>query len=71
MLINNRGELKLADFGLAKEIKIPHGIEPFEDGFLTNRVITLWYRPPEVLLGSTSYSFGVDIWSAGYDLYTI
>ncbi len=32
---------------------------------LTNRVITLWYRPPELLLGADSYDYSVDIWSAG------
>jgi serine/threonine protein kinase len=58
LLINNRGELKLADFGLAR---------PFNDkiGRYTNRVITLWYRPPELLLGETQYGPSVDIWSAG------
>jgi cyclin-dependent kinase 12/13 len=58
LLINNRGELKLADFGLAR---------PFNEkiGRYTNRVITLWYRPPELLLGETHYDTSVDIWSAG------
>lgn len=32
---------------------------------LTNNVITTWYRPPELLLGSCKYEYGVDIWSAG------
>jgi serine/threonine protein kinase len=58
LLINNRGELKLADFGLAR---------PFNDkiGRYTNRVITLWYRPPELLLGERHYGPSVDMWSAG------
>ncbi|PPD75408.1 hypothetical protein GOBAR_DD27678 [Gossypium barbadense] len=57
LLINNEGILKIADFGLATfyEQKQP----------LTNRVITLWYRPPELLLGTTYYGVGVDLWSAG------
>ncbi|MBA0685191.1 hypothetical protein Goari_026728, partial [Gossypium aridum] len=57
LLINNEGILKIADFGLAAfyEQKQP----------LTNRVITLWYRPPELLLGTTYYGVGVDLWSAG------
>jgi cyclin-dependent kinase 12/13 len=32
---------------------------------MTSRVVTLWYRPPELLLGATEYSVGVDLWSAG------
>ena len=42
ILYNNKGEVKLADFGLAKE----RNLKP-----LTNRVVTLWYRAPEILLG--------------------
>jgi len=58
LLINNEGQLKLADFGLAR---------PFDDTgrHLTNRVITLWYRPPELLLGSQQYGPAVDMWSVG------
>ena len=58
LLINNQGQLKLADFGLAR---------PFDDTGrqLTNRVITLWYRPPELLLGSQNYGPAVDMWSVG------
>jgi len=58
LLINNEGYLKLADFGLAR---------PFDDSGrqLTNRVITLWYRPPELLLGATNYGPSVDMWSVG------
>lgn len=58
LLINNEGQLKLADFGLAR---------PFDDTGrqLTNRVITLWYRPPELLLGSQNYGPAVDMWSVG------
>ena len=66
ILINAKGEVKLADFGLAKEIKLPSSLQPHEEGYLTNRVITLWYRAPEILLGSTAYSYVVDIWSAGF-----
>jgi len=58
LLINNEGQLKLADFGLAR---------PFDDTGrqLTNRVITLWYRPPELLLGAQQYGPAVDMWSVG------
>ena len=59
LLINNNGVLKLADFGLAKPITNENA-QP-----LTNRVITLWYRPPELLLGATQYGQSVDMWSAG------
>lgn len=59
LLVNNKGELKLGDFGLARNISS----NPNE--MYTNRVITLWYRPPELLFGSTKYSYEVDMWSAG------
>jgi len=58
LLINDEGMLKLADFGLAR---------PFDDQQrnYTNRVITLWYRPPELLLGSSQYGPAIDMWSVG------
>ena len=58
MLINNKGQLKLADFGLAR---------PFNEqaSNYTNRVITLWYRPPELLLGAVNYGPAIDMWSVG------
>ncbi|KAM0856974.1 hypothetical protein ACQ4PT_048774 [Festuca glaucescens] len=59
LLIDNEGNLKLADFGLARSFSSDH------NGNLTNRVITLWYRPPELLLGSTKYGPAVDMWSVG------
>nr|XP_028950126.1 cyclin-dependent kinase C-1-like isoform X2 [Malus domestica] len=59
LLIDNEGKLKLADFGLAKYYCSNH------EGNLTNRVITLWYRPPELLLGATKYGPAVDMWSVG------
>lgn len=60
ILINNRGELKLADFGLARFYQKRRRSD------YTNRVITLWYRPPELLFGTTVYGPEVDMWSAGY-----
>lgn len=57
LLINNEGVLKVADFGLANFISCK---QP-----LTSRVVTLWYRPPELLLGSTDYGKSVDLWSVG------
>lgn len=58
LLINNRGQLKLGDFGLARAFGIP--VNTF-----SNEVVTLWYRAPDVLLGSRTYSTSIDIWSAG------
>ncbi|XP_004494661.1 probable serine/threonine-protein kinase At1g54610 [Cicer arietinum] len=59
LLIDNEGVLKIADFGLASLFD-PNHRHP-----MTSRVVTLWYRPPELLLGATYYSVGVDLWSAG------
>ncbi|KAI3902321.1 hypothetical protein MKW92_036469 [Papaver armeniacum] len=59
LLIDNEGNLKLADFGLARSFSNDHNAN------LTNRVITLWYRPPELLLGTTKYGPAVDMWSVG------
>jgi negative regulator of PHO system len=58
LLINNKGALKLADFGLARAFGIP--VNTF-----SNEVVTLWYRAPDVLLGSRTYNTSIDIWSAG------
>ena len=52
------GELKLADFGLARAFGIP--VRSY-----THEVVTLWYRAPDVLMGSRKYSTHVDIWSVG------
>ncbi|KAK8686200.1 hypothetical protein V6N13_125227 [Hibiscus sabdariffa] len=59
LLVNNEGMLKIADFGLAN-FYVSGKQQP-----LTSRVVTLWYRPPELLLGSTNYTAAVDLWSAG------
>lgn len=59
LLIDKSGMLKIADFGLANF---------FNTGTrrpLTTRVVTLWYRAPELLLGATEYGAGIDLWSAG------
>lgn len=58
LLINREGELKLADFGLARAFGIP--VRSY-----THEVVTLWYRAPDVLLGSRNYSTPVDLWSVG------
>lgn len=59
LLIDNNGVLKIADFGLATFFN-PNKKQP-----LTSRVVTLWYRPPELLLGATEYGVSVDLWSTG------
>ncbi|CAI9771040.1 unnamed protein product [Fraxinus pennsylvanica] len=59
LLIDDGGVLKIADFGLASTFD-PNNKQP-----MTSRVVTLWYRPPELLLGATDYGVGVDLWSAG------
>jgi len=58
LLINREGHLKLADFGLARAFGIP--VRSY-----THEVVTLWYRAPDVLMGSRKYSTPVDIWSVG------
>ena len=58
ILVSNTGQLKLADFGLARFYAKRRQLD------YTNRVITIWYRPPELLLGETQYGPAVDIWSA-------
>ncbi|OXB84467.1 UNVERIFIED_CONTAM: hypothetical protein H355_010894 [Colinus virginianus] len=66
LLINERGELKLADFGLARAKSVPTKT-------YSNEVVTLWYRPPDVLLGSTEYSTPIDMWGVGcihYEMVT-
>ncbi|KAG0484652.1 hypothetical protein HPP92_008543 [Vanilla planifolia] len=59
LLIDNNGILKIADFGLASLF------DPEQHQLLTSRVVTLWYRPPELLLGATNYGVAVDLWSTG------
>ncbi|KAH8491031.1 hypothetical protein Peur_064977 [Populus x canadensis] len=59
LLIDNEGILRIADFGLASFFDPNHKLP------MTSRVVTLWYRPPELLLGATDYGVGIDLWSAG------
>ena len=58
LLINRAGELKIADFGLARAFQVP--IRTY-----THEVVTLWYRAPEILLGQRHYACPVDVWSVG------
>ncbi|KAJ3322163.1 cyclin-dependent kinase 5 [Blyttiomyces sp. JEL0837] len=58
LLINKKLELKLGDFGLARAFGIP--VRSY-----SHEVVTLWYRAPDVLMGSRQYSTSIDLWSAG------
>ncbi|CAJ0594200.1 unnamed protein product [Cylicocyclus nassatus] len=60
VLLSRDGILKLADFGLARPFYMGHPRQLY-----TNRVVTLWYRPPELLLGDRQYTTSIDMWGAG------
>jgi len=62
LLLNSECLVKVADFGLARSIKIK---EDDTTPILTDYVATRWYRAPEILLGSTDYTEAVDVWSVG------
>ena len=59
LLLSNRGVLKIADFGMARYTSLPPPPN------LTQLVVTLWYRSPDLLLGATTYGTDVDMWSLG------
>ncbi|KAI8804348.1 kinase-like domain-containing protein, partial [Cladochytrium replicatum] len=60
ILIDNKGNLKIADFGLAR------AYDPNDNQrHYTNLVVTRWYRPPELFLGATQYTAAVDMWGVG------
>lgn len=59
LLIDDNGVLKIGDFGLAT------CFQPDQKQPLTSRVVTLWYRAPELLLGATEYGPAIDLWSCG------
>jgi len=59
LLINTDSmDLKIADFGLARAFTVPHRT-------FSPEVVTLWYRPPDVLMGATNYSTPIDMWGVG------
>ncbi|GAX82132.1 hypothetical protein CEUSTIGMA_g9560.t1 [Chlamydomonas eustigma] len=57
-----RNQIKICDFGLARAVGMPLKA-------LSPEVITIWYRPPELLLASSTYSAAIDMWSVGCILY--
>jgi len=58
ILLDSNDNLKIADFGLARTFSIP--VRPYSE-----EVVTLWYRAPEILLGSMDYCTPIDIWAIG------
>ncbi|KAL1090019.1 hypothetical protein V6Z11_D07G060200 [Gossypium hirsutum] len=58
LLLSNQGELKVCDFGMARQYGSPQKQ-------YTTKVVTQWYRAPELLLGAKTYSTAVDMWSVG------
>ena len=76
LLYNHRGELRVADFGLARRVgsayvggvgaggAVGSGVGDLHT-YLTPKVVSLWYRPPELLFGAEYYDQGVDNWGAG------
>ena len=59
LLMNNKGEIKITDFGLARY----H--DPNVNTKLTRKVVTVWYRAPELFFGDRNYNSKIDIWSIG------
>ena len=65
LLVNPEAtQIKIADFGLARTMGLP--LKTY-----THEVVTLWYRAPEVLLGSKIYSTAIDVWSIGAIFYEL
>lgn len=62
VLINSDCTIKIADFGLARSIV---ALEETPGQILTEYVATRWYRSPEILLGSSFYTKGIDMWAVG------
>lgn len=70
ILVNEECHSKIADFGLARSIAVNYETCKFikiiaDNPILTEYVATRWYRAPEILLGSQTYSKAVDVWSVG------
>lgn len=69
LLINNKGILQIADFGLARHYEGPKPVEGHGGGEgyrdYTSLVVTRWYRPPELLLQLKRYTTAIDMWGVG------
>lgn len=73
LFVNAEGVFKIADFGLTrmygwymKDVRFQHEGKTVDwNERLTDRVVTLWYRPPELIFGATKYGSAIDMWSAG------
>merc|ERR1719263_2522511 len=65
ILLNSDCQMKVCDFGLARSIASLENPNTGPAPVLTDYVATRWYRAPEILLGSTKYTKGVDMWSVG------
>lgn len=65
ILINRDCLVKIADFSLARYIGIDEGDGNYQQAILTDYVAARWYRAPEILLGSSRYSFAADMWGLG------
>jgi len=59
LLLTKDGVLKIADFGLAREFRCVNS------AYFTVKVVTRWYRAPELLLSYPKYSNAIDVWSVG------
>lgn len=70
LLIDNRGILQIADFGLARKFDENPPVAGSGGGVATRDytqcVVTRWYRPPELLLGERKYTTAIDLWGVGY-----
>jgi len=62
ILIDEKSNLKIADMGLSKRVN-------FGQKRKSNTIVSLWYRAPEIIMGSEDYLLGVDIWSIGCIFY--
>src|SRR5437763_16180066 len=72
LLVSSDGDLSIADFGLARMLPFdPNFTDISEKFILTNRIATLWYRAPELLLGNSLYDGEIDIWSIGCIAYEL
>ena len=63
-IMENIGDVRMVNFRIA-DFGLANHFNPEKKRPLTSRVVTLWYRAPELLLGATDYGIGIDLWSAG------